>query len=104
LAFNIANFGAKLWGVESFFLSVLQSSTLNYGKLATELWNIDKYFPLNIPKFNKLQFMVFMTWFSNKKKVPKNDRCQKNHLINLDKLICSCPMRLGSQIGPYHFN
>jgi hypothetical protein len=71
LAFNTTNFGAKLWGVESYFLSMLQSSTPNYGRLATKLWNIERYFPLNIPKFNKLQFMVFSIGFFNLKNTQK---------------------------------
>jgi len=48
-----------------------------------------------------LQFMVFSTRFSSKK-IPKSDKCQENHPINLDKLFCKCLTQLGNQIGPCH--
>ncbi len=41
-----------------------------------------------------LQFMVFSTMFSSKK-IPKSDKGQKDHPINLDKLIWTCPTILG---------
>jgi len=41
-----------------------------------------------------LQFMVFSTMFPSKK-IPKSDRGQKNHPINLDKSIWTCPTILG---------
>jgi hypothetical protein len=45
----------------------------------------------------------FFDWISSQK-IPKSDRRKKNHLVNLDKSFCTCPTRLGSQIGPCHFD
>jgi hypothetical protein len=47
--------------------------------------------------------MGFSTRFYSKKR-PKNDKCKKNHIVNLDKLFCTCPTRLGNQIGPCYFD
>ncbi len=41
-----------------------------------------------------LQFMVSSTMFSSKK-IPKSDRGQKDHPINLDKSIWTYPTILG---------
>jgi hypothetical protein len=67
LALGTVNLGTELWGVESFFLSMFQNSTPNYGRLVIKLWNIERYLRSDTPKFNELQFVVFSTGFSNKK-------------------------------------
>ncbi len=56
------------------------TSWLNISKMAENV-NVDWAMH---PKFALLQFMVFFIEFSSKK-IPKSDRCQKNHLVNLDK-------------------
>ncbi len=45
----------------------------------------------------------FLTGFSIQK-IPKSDRCQKTHYVNLDKLFCTCLTCLTNQIGPCHFD
>jgi hypothetical protein len=50
-----------------------------------------------------LQFMVFLIVFYIKI-YPESDECKKNYPINLDKSFWPCLVRLGSQIGLYHFD